>query len=115
MCDSEVMIDSVMDGEAIGQKMSIYDTCPGADDAVRSPNGQDEHADELGSMAKPQGLKITAWAYIYNNNKEPKNKLQWQYIGSGTWARTFVNAKHYITTTKAGPPLVDIAHRRTRS
>ncbi len=41
-----------------------------------------------------------------------KRELQWQDIGSGTFARTFLGVKRLITTTRGGPPLCDV-HRRT--
>ena len=43
---------------------------------------------------------------ITNKEKE------WNDIGSGTFARTFVQAERLLTTTRGGPPLCDI-HRRT--
>ena len=37
---------------------------------------------------------------------------QWQDIGSGIFARTFVQAERLLTTTRGGPPIEDV-HRRT--
>ena len=36
------------------------------------------------------------------------NDLRWREIGSGAWARTFVNATRLITTTKGGPCREDV-------
>ena len=41
-----------------------------------------------------------------------KNELSWQDVGSGTFARTFLDVKRLFTTTRGGPPLCDV-HRRT--
>ena len=37
---------------------------------------------------------------------------EWKDIGSGTVARSFVNVRKLLTTTRGGPPLCDV-HRRT--
>ena len=38
---------------------------------------------------------------------------RWQDIGSGVFARTFVQARRLVTTTRGGPPMEDV-HRRSR-
>ena len=37
--------------------------------------------------------------------------MSWQYIGSGTYARTFTQAEKLITTTRTGPRIEDIVAR----
>ena len=39
----------------------------------------------------------------------------WRNIGSGTFARTFRNAKRLMTTSKGGPPMQDVHRRIIRS
>ena len=44
----------------------------------------------------------------------PKCDLSWKHIGSGVYARTFIDAQHFITTTKDGPHIGDVSRRVTR-
>ena len=37
---------------------------------------------------------------------------QWQDVGSGVFARTFVQAERLVTTTRGGPLIAEV-HRRT--
>ena len=50
------------------------------------------------------------------SNDEVKSRDQeWQDIGSGMMSRVFKDARKLITTTKSGPPISDIQHRRVWS
>ena len=44
----------------------------------------------------------------------PHDELQWRQIGSGSWARTFVNADRLVLTTRGGPCEADIERRIIR-
>ena len=67
--------------------------------------GQD--SDSVGSKA----IK-THPGPIISTDKITKAEMQWNDIGSGTFARTFVQAPRLLTTTRIGPPICDV-HRRT--
>ena len=47
--------------------------------------------------------------------KYSKGELEWQNIGSGTFARTFIGAQRLRTTTKEGPRMEDVQKRVIRS
>ena len=44
-------------------------------------------------------------------NALDRKEMSWQYIGSGTYARTFPQAERVITTTRTGPRMEDIVAR----
>ena len=44
----------------------------------------------------------------------PHDELQWRQIGSGAWARTFIDAEKLILTTRGGPCEADIERRIIR-
>ena len=46
--------------------------------------------------------------------KLPYDELQWREIGSGSWARTFVDAEKLILTTRGGPCEADVERRIVR-
>ena len=52
---------------------------------------------------------------VHSGGRIEKVDLSWRHIGSGMFARTFVNADHMITTSKSGPPMMDIHRRIIRS
>ena len=51
------------------------------------------------------------------NNKNPiaKEDTEWKHIGSGMFAKTFKDAKHFVTTSKNGPAAQDVYRRVTTS
>ena len=46
-----------------------------------------------------------------NTDDITNKEQQWNNIGSGTFARTFVQAQRRVTTTRGGPPMSDILRR----
>ena len=44
----------------------------------------------------------------------PHDELQWREIGSGMWARTFLDMDRLVLTTKSGPAACDVARRIIR-
>ena len=45
----------------------------------------------------------------------PADELQWREIGSGSWARTFVDCSKLVTTSRNGPCAVDVERRIIRN
>ena len=44
----------------------------------------------------------------------PRDELQWREIGSGMWARTFLDMDRLVLTSRSGPAACDIARRFVR-
>ena len=44
----------------------------------------------------------------------PADELKWRQIGSGMWAKTFLNMDRLVTTGKNGPAACDVARRVIR-
>ena len=49
-----------------------------------------------------------------NRQRYDEKDLSWQYIGSGTYRRVFMNAKKMVFTTKTGPAACDVMARTIR-
>ena len=74
------------------------------DDSQRRQN----RADDMSSL---QSDRKSHPGPVHRENKFNREDFKWNHIGSGMFARTFVNADRMITTSKSGPPMIDI-HRR---
>ena len=81
------------------------------DDQDDSQRKQDR-ADDMSSL---QSDRKSHPGPVHREKKFNKEDLEWNHIGSGMFARTFVNADHMITTSKSGPPMMDIHRRIIRS
>ena len=49
-----------------------------------------------------------------HDEKVPEDELKWRQIGSGMWARTFMQADRLAITTKSGPIAADVERRIVR-
>ena len=73
---------------------------------------QQDRADDMSSL---QSDRRSHPGPVHGEKKFSKEDLEWNHIGSGMFARTFINADHMITTSKSGPPMMDVHRRIIRS
>ena len=58
---------------------------------------------------------VTQPGPVSHTGKYAKSELEWKDIGSGTFAKTFPQAKRMVTTAKGGPPQCEVYRRIIRS
>ena len=78
-----------------------------AKNIIKQADVKGEHDETVGSRE----MKLHPGPIIHANEITSK-EMQWQDIGSGVFARSFVGAERLLTTTRGGPPVGDV-HRRT--
>jgi hypothetical protein len=74
--------------------------------SVEPPGGTPTYAN-MDSVGHPSPVE--------RHDKWPKEDLEWKYIGSGTFARTFPQAERLKTWSKGGPSQKDVYKRVVRS
>ena len=84
---------------------------PQGDPVVHGPSGMDTGSVcDAGSRARS-----TRCNFSNRNRKRYDDKeLSWQYVGSGTYRRVFMNARKMMMTTKTGPTACDVVTRTVR-
>ena len=76
---------------------------------VYSPESPADESSAIGSISKNHpGPRVRPEAVRHE-------EMQWKYMGSGIMARTFLNAKRLITTTKKGPAESEVKRRVIRN
>ena len=74
------------------------------DDTART----EDRADDMSSLAQHPGP-------VHSGGRIDRADLSWRHIGSGVFARTFPRSRRLVTTTKGGPPIMDVRRRIIRS
>ena len=71
------------------------------------PPGETPKDNDMSSLGHPGPVE--------NQCKWPKEELEWTYVGSGTFVRTFPQAQQLKTWSKGGPSMQDVHRRIVRS
>ena len=94
------------------------------DEAAGTPEDYGQDSTEAGVHDETQISAVGGWESIDDKKRVknhpgpivsrkniPAKDLQWRSIGSGTFAKTFLDASRLLTTTNSGPPIGDIWKR----
>ena len=73
---------------------------PSGEAACRNSDMNDEKMDNAGAVGHP--------GQISQKGRYPPAELEWENVGSGTFAKTFIKATRMRATSKGGPPLQDV-------
>ena len=72
-------------------------------------------SDRANDMSSLQHERQIHPGQIHRGPRFKKEDLEWNHIGSGIFAKTFLKASRMVTTSKGGPPMMDVHRRVIRS
>ena len=83
-----------------------------AEDANIDESRASDRASDMSSLQRETRMHP---GQSHRGIKYNKEDLEWNHVGSGIFARTFLKASKMITTSRGGPPMMDVHRRVIRS